>query len=72
MADHISMQNIDNLTEDELKLLEQKYKDEHLPMYRLLLLVPFNLITAGCTMYYTIHFKHYSKKFFKPQQFGFR
>ena len=68
----ITMENIDKLTEEELKMLEKRYKDEHLPTYRLLLLVPFNLITAGFTMYYTINFKYYSKKLFKPKTFGFR
>ncbi|CAD8117029.1 unnamed protein product [Paramecium sonneborni] len=70
--DEIRMDNIDNLTEEQLKILEQKYKQQYLPNYRLYLLVPFNLITAGFTMYYTIHFKHYSKKLFSPQKFWFR
>lgn len=70
--DHITMENIESLTEDELRILEQKYKEEHLPTHRLLLLVPFNILTAGCTMYYTLHFKYYSKKLFKPRSFGFK
>lgn len=71
MNNDISMDNIDNLTEDQLRLLEQKYKDEHLPTYRLMLLVPYNIIVAGMTMYYTIHFKYYSKKLFQPKNYGF-
>ncbi|CAD8196969.1 unnamed protein product [Paramecium pentaurelia] len=70
--DEIRMDNIENLTEEQLKILEQRYKEQYLPNYRLYLLVPFNLVTAGFTMYYTIHFKYYSKKLFSPKKFGFR
>lgn len=36
------------------------------------MLIPYNIVMAGMTMYYTIHFKYYSKKLFKPKSFGFK
>jgi len=51
------MENIDNLTEDQLRLLEKKYKEQYLPNYRLYLLLPYNIVAGGLTMYYTINFK---------------
>jgi hypothetical protein len=57
---HITMDNIDNLTEDELRILERKYKEVHLPSYRLYMLLPYNIVAGGLTMYYTINFKKFS------------
>lgn len=55
--DHINMDNIDNLTEDELRILEKKYKQKWVPSYRLYMLIPYNIVAAGLTMHYTINFK---------------
>ena len=66
----IKMENIDELTEEELRLLEKQYKEEHLPSWRLKMLIPYNIVIGGLTMYYTIHFKYFSKKLFKPKTMG--
>lgn len=44
------------------------------------MLLPYNILTAGATMYYTINFRRYnifaqerfSKKLFKPKKFGIK
>lgn len=51
------MENIDLLSEDELRLLEAKYKQEWIPSHRLYLLLPYNVLAAGLTMHYTLNFK---------------
>ncbi|KAM3144899.1 hypothetical protein pb186bvf_002904 [Paramecium bursaria] len=69
--DHITMANIDNLTEDELRRLEELYKEQCLPMHRLLMLIPFNLAIMGGAMYYTININHYRKRLFSPKNYKF-
>ena len=41
-----------------------------LPSHRFYALIPYNILVGGACMYYTIHFKYYSNKFFKPKKFG--
>ena len=65
------MENIDNLTENELRRLEEIYKEQCLPMHRLLMLIPFNLALMGGAMYYTININHYRKKLFSPKNYKF-
>jgi len=40
-----------------LRLLEIKYKNEHVSRFRLWLLLPYNLLIGGLTMHYTLNFK---------------
>ena len=65
------MENLDNLTEEEILAFEQKFKNQYLPNYRLFALVGYNIVVCGLSMYYTINFKKISKKIFKPRSYGF-
>jgi hypothetical protein len=57
MDDHINMENIDNLSEDELRLLEVKWKNLNCPWYRLYALIPYNFAMAALAKHYTLNFK---------------
>lgn len=64
------MENLDNLTEEEILAFEQKYKDENFPQSKIYGLVAYNVVVCGLSMYYTINFKKFSQKLFKPKKFG--
>lgn len=63
----ICMENIDILTEDELMLLENEYKQANLPNYRKALLVPYHGLVLFCLYKYMKNFKHIAKRLFKPK-----
>ncbi len=64
------MENIDNLSEKELLELEKRWKNNTFPRSRLYALIGWNVVACAGAMYYTINFKHYSKRFFKPKTYG--
>lgn len=68
--DKFTMANLDNLTEDEIRIVEQRYKEKYLPRHRLYALIPYNLVVGGFCIYYTLNFRRFSKKLFKPKKFG--
>eukprot|EP01016_Furgasonia_blochmanni_P049309 TRINITY_DN746_c0_g1_i15.p1 TRINITY_DN746_c0_g1~~TRINITY_DN746_c0_g1_i15.p1 ORF type:complete len:286 (-),score=80.03 TRINITY_DN746_c0_g1_i15:332-1189(-) len=67
----LTMENLDNLNEEEILLLEEKMKNERLPSWRVWALIPYNIGVAGLCYYYTINFRRLSKKLFKPRKYGF-
>ena len=67
----LTIENLDNLNEEELFALEKKYKADNLPHSRLYMLVPYNIVMGGLCMYYTINFRRISKKLFTPRKYGF-
>ncbi|EAR95806.1 transmembrane protein, putative (macronuclear) [Tetrahymena thermophila SB210] len=68
----ITMDNLDDLNEEETLILLDKWQNEKLPKNRMFAFFLYNCVMCGLTMYYTMNFKHYSKKFFKPKEYTFR
>jgi len=66
----LNRETLDVLNEEELYEFEKKWKNDWLPTWRLGMLIPYNLLMGGLTFYYTINFKKFSKKLFKPKKFG--
>lgn len=64
------MLKMDNLTEEELILLESKYKEKYLPTYRKVLLIPYHFFVSGFLYYYMKNFKKISPKMFKPKKYN--
>ena len=68
--DLLTTEFLDTLNEDELYAFEKKWKQDWLPTWRIAMLIPYNILMGGLTFYYTINFKYFSKKFFKPKKFN--
>lgn len=66
----ICMENIDSLTEDELMLLENEYKQKNLPNFRKFLLVPYHGFVLLFLYQYMKNFKYIAPKLFKPKTYS--
>ena len=64
------MDNLDDLSEEELFAFEQKWKDQWLPKWRAYMLIPYHLAIGGALYYYAKNFKAISKRYFKPKKYG--
>ena len=65
-----SMDNLDNLTEEEILEVARRYKEKNLPKWRLGALVAYNIVFGGVAMYFTMNYKYYTQKFFKPKRYN--
>jgi len=66
------MDNLNDLNEEEVLILLDKWKNQHLPTGRFYAFTAYNFAMCGLTMYYTLNFKTLSKKFFKPKVYDIK
>mmetsp|Transcript_56956 Transcript_56956/g.65253 ORF Transcript_56956/g.65253 Transcript_56956/m.65253 type:complete len:195 (-) Transcript_56956:80-664(-) len=65
-----SIDNLDNLSEEEILEVAKRYKEKNLPKWRLKAFLAYNIVFAGLTMYGTVNYRYYTAKFFKPRKYS--